>query len=116
MIVKVLKRIDAGGSEFEVLDEFEIAGVDPLRVTPVHEKVGSLLSVQGLKELFEQIQPLQPPSLAEPDSYYAQNVDAWQDGDLSRSPIDIPHHVGLRVALAGILQKYNAPDYLIEIG
>jgi len=114
MIIKVLERV---GDEFRTVDGIEIEGVDPLRVAPVHDKVGSPLSIQELAELLAQVQPLEPLNSDELDSYYAQNISAWRDGNLSPDSIEIPHHIGLRLALASILKKYGASDHLlIQIG
>ncbi len=116
MIIKVLKRVDTETEEedeFSVVDEIEIKGVDPLRITPVREKVGSPLAIQELVELVAQVQPSEPLNPDEPDSYYAQEIAAWRDGDLSPDSIDIPHHIGLQVALASVLQKYGTSDHLL---
>jgi hypothetical protein len=113
MIIKVLERADAEEDEFRVVDEIEIAGVDPLRIMPVHEKVGSPLPIQELAELIAQVQPSEPLNLDELDSYYAQNIAAWRNGNLSPDSIDIPHHIGLQVALASVLQKYGTSDHLL---
>ena len=117
MIIKVLEHADTEEDEFRVVEKIEILGVDPLRITPVREKVGSLLTIQELAELASQVQPSEPLNPYEMDSYYAQDVAAWRDGALSPDSIDIPHHIGLRVVLASILQKYSASDrLLIQIG
>lgn len=117
MIIRVLERVRAEEDEFKTVDEFEIKGVDPLRVNPVHERVGSPLSIRELAELVEQVQPSEPMNLDELDSYYAQNITVWQDGNLSPDSIDMPHYIGLRVAMKSVLQKYNASDHLlIQIG
>jgi hypothetical protein len=113
MIIKVLERADSEEDGFRVVDEIEIKEVDPLRVTPAREKVGSSLTIQELAELVAQVQPSEPLNLDEPDSYYAQDIDVWRDGDLAPDSVDIPHHIGLQVALASVLQKYGKSDHLL---
>jgi len=108
MIIRVLEHKD---EEPVVLDEIEIKEVNPMRVTPVC--VGNSLSIQELKELLGQIQPLEPSKPEEPESYYAQNVTAWRDGSLSSGLLDIPHHIGLRVVLESILQRYSTSNHLL---
>jgi len=116
MIIRVHKRNGTEEGESATELEVEIVGIDPLRVIPIREKVGSLLSIQELTELLGQIQPLEPLKLEEPESYYAQGIAAWQDSSLSCNSIDIPHHIGLRVAVASIVEKYGMTEYLVEIG
>jgi hypothetical protein len=117
MIIKVLERVDTeteeDKDEFRVVGEIEIEGVDPFRITPVREKVGSPLTIQELTELVAQIQPSEPLNQDEPDSYYAQGIAVWRDGSLSTDSVDIPHHIGLRVALASVLERYSASDHLL---
>lgn len=114
MKIRILRRKE-GEEEFDTIDELDIVGVDSLRVPPIHEKIGTLLTTQELEELIPQIQPLEPLNAEEPESFYAQNVQVWQDGQLFSSSIDIPHHIGLRVAITSILQKYRASDLLYQI-
>jgi hypothetical protein len=116
MIIRVLERVDTE-DKFRVVDEIEIEGVDPLRIIPVREKVGSSLTIQELAEVVTQIQPSEPLNPDEPDSYYAQGIAVWRDGSLSSDSVDIQHHIGLRVALASVLERYGASDrLLIQIG
>ncbi len=115
MKIQILRRRTEAEEGFDIIDEFDVAGVDPLRVLPVHEKIGIPLTAQELTELIIQIQPLEPLNSEEPESFYAQNILAQQDGKLSSNPIDIPHHIGLRVAIKSILQKYKASDLLFQI-
>ncbi len=118
MIIKVIERVGAESEEgeFRVVKEIEIKGVDPFRVVPIREKVGSPLPILEMTELLAQIQPSEPPNPDELDSYYALNVEAWRDGSLSPDSIDIPHHIGLRLALASILKKYGvSKNLLIQI-
>lgn len=116
MKIQILRRRTEAEEEFDIIDEFDIAGIDPLRILPIHEKIGTPLTTQELAELIAQIQPLEPLNTQEPESFYAQNVQVWQDGQLSSNSIDIPHYIGLRVAITSILQKYKTPDLLFQIG
>ena len=99
----------------EATTEIKIDGVDPSRVLPFGEKVGTLLTKEELKALLAEVQPAEPVNMDEPDSYYAQNISVWRDGNLppeNSTPIDIPHHIGLRVTLENVLQKYGTSDNL----
>jgi hypothetical protein len=115
MIIKVLEHVDTEteGDGFRIVDEIEIERVDPLRITPVREKVGSSLTIQELTEMVAQIQPVEPLNPDEPESYYAQGIAVWRDGRLASDSLDTPHHIGLRVALASVLERYGASDYLL---
>jgi hypothetical protein len=113
VIIEILEQEDNEGDGSRVVDEFKIAGIDPLRIIPVHDKVGTSLTIQETKELVSQIKPrklLRPDEL---DSYYAQNIPVLRNGNLSPDLVDIPHHIGLRVVLESILQKYGKSNHLL---
>ena len=97
--------------------KIEIAGINALRIAPVNEIVGNRIPVTELSNFITKIKPIEPPQQEEPDSYYAQRVPVYEDGDLSSKKLDIPHHIGLRVVLESVLQKYGAFNNMqIEIG
>jgi hypothetical protein len=110
MIIRLLEHRD---EEPKVLDEIEVEGVDPLRVAPIHEQVGNLIPIRQLSEMLREIQPVETMNPEEFDSYYAQNISVWRDGDTSPVRIEIPHHMGLRIALMSILHKYGLSDQLL---
>jgi len=115
MIIEVFERLDTEGGELKTLEEIEVEGLDASSIKPVRDKVGSQLSLQDLKDLSAQAQPVYRPD--EPDSYYSQNIEVWVDGNLSGDVIDIPHHIGFRVVAVSILRKYAARDnVMIQIG
>lgn len=111
MIIKVFERLDTEGSELKTLEEIEVERLDVSSIKPVRDKVGSLLSLQDLKDLSAQVQPVYEPD--EPDSYYLQNAEAWIDGNLSGDVIDIPHHIGFKAVAVSVLRKYAAQDDLV---
>lgn len=117
MIIEVLKLGDTEEDESEVIEKIEISKIDTSRIIPVNETVANLpIPIQELSDLIRQIQPIKPLKLEEPDDYYAQSISAWRDGDLSpnsNNPIDIPHHIGLRVVLTSVLQEYGTSDNLL---
>ena len=112
MIIDVLEQ-----GNTKVVETIEIAEIDTSRITPVNAKVADPpIPIQELSDLITQIQPVELLKPEEPDTYYAQNIEAWRDGNLSREKIDIPHHIGLRVLLTSILQKYGISNrVLIQI-
>ena len=94
-------------TEDEPIKKIEIAGIDPLRIIPVNEIVGSRIPMTELSDLIAKIEPIEQPQPEEFDSYYAQHVFVYEDGDLSPKKLDLPHHIGLRVVLESVLQKYG---------
>ena len=94
-------------TEDEPIKKIEIAGIDPLRIIPVNEIVGNRIPMTELSNLITKIKPIEQPQQEELDSYYAQHVFVYEDGDLSPKKLDLPHHIGLRVVLESVLQKYG---------
>ena len=117
MIIEVLKPGDTEEDESEVIEKIEISKIDTSRIIPVNETVANPpIPIQELSDLIRQIQPIEPLKLEEPDAYYARNIEAWRDDNLSsdlNNAMDIPHHIGLRVVLAGVYQKYGTSDNLL---
>ena len=110
MIIEVFES-----PNIEIPIEIEIENVDVFRVLPFNDNVGERISKEELKSLLNEVLPSEDLNMNEPESYYAQAVSVWLDGNISHenvTPIDIPHHVGLRLALESILQKYSTSDSL----
>ena len=95
------------GDTTEDKPTIEIEGIDPSRITPVNMKVGVLIPMTELSNFITEIKPIEQPQPEELDSYYAQHVTVYEDGDLSSKELGIPHHIGLRVVLESVLQKYG---------
>lgn len=113
MNIDILERSDSLEEEYQCVDSFEIKEIDPLRVKPIHEKVGSFFAAQELAALIEQIQPLDEFNKEEPEMYYAFGVDAWVNGNIhSSASINIPHHIGVQLILESVLEKYGQQDDL----
>jgi len=99
----------------EVTIEIEIDNVDVSRVLPFREHVGERIAKEELKTLLTEVGPIEAVNPDEPESYYAQNVPVWLDGNIdpgAATSIDIPHHIRLRVVLESVLQKYGTSDAL----
>jgi hypothetical protein len=110
--IEVLKPGNSTEDEPEVLKVIEIAKIEPSRVTPVNEQVGSPMPIADLADLLPRIKPVEPLDLEELDSYYAQDVEVLQDGNLLPIKTDLPHYIGLRVVLSNVLKEYGTSDNL----
>ena len=111
MLIEVFK-FDAERDRQQIIERIEIVEIDTSRIAPVNKQVGSTIAISELEPLITQIKPVNPMDSEEPESYHAQNIAAWQDSNLFPKKIDLPHHIGLRVALRSILQKYSTVDDL----
>lgn len=112
MLVEVLELKTTEEGENPPIVEIKIVEIDTSRVEPVSEQVSSSIAITELADLITQIKPVKPLDSEELDSYHAQNIEVWQDGNLFPKKIDFPHHIGLRVLLESILQKYGRVDNL----
>lgn len=116
MVITVYKQSNTGvegEDNIQILDEIKILQIDSLSILPVKDNVGTPLTVQDLRELVKHMELA--PSLQQ-DERYAHNVDTWRDGRAFPEAMDIPHHIGFRLAVNSILQKYGAiPDLLFQI-
>jgi hypothetical protein len=115
--IEILEQVDAEEGKTTLREAIKIEGIEPSRIAPVNMKVGSLIPMTELLNLIAEIKPIEQPQSEElDDSYYAQGVSVYEDGDLSSKTLDLPHHIGLRVVLESVLQKYGTSDNLqIEI-
>ncbi len=99
----------------EVSIEIEIENVDVSRVPPFNDHVSEPISREKLESLLTKIQPLEDLDMAEPESYFAQNVSVRLDDDAAlgdTAAFDLPHHIAVRVVLESILQKLGTSDSL----
>ena len=95
-----------------IKEKIEIAGIDPLRITPVNEIVGNRIPMTEFSNFITKIKPIEQPQQEELDRYYVECIPVYDDGDLSYKKLDLPHHIGLRVVLAKVLQKYSTSNNL----
>ena len=110
MTIKVLKSADN-----EAIAEIEIDSVNVFRVLPFCDKVGALLTTEELKALLAKIQPTEGLNIDELENYYAQKISVCKDDNMpagNTTPIDVPHHIALRIVLESVLQKYGTCDNL----
>ena len=112
MLVEVLKFGTTEDDDSQIVEQIEIVEIDTSRVAPVNEQVSSPIPIAELANLTAKIKPAKPLDSKEPDSYYTQNIEVWQDGNLFPSRIDFPHHIGLHAVLRSLLQKYDTVDNL----
>ena len=116
--IEILEQVDAEGQEDAeegeptIREKIEIEEMELLYITPVDTKAGSLIPMTELLNLITEIKPIGQPQQEELDRYYAQRVPVYEDGDLSSKALDLPHHIGLRVVLESVLQKYCISDNL----
>lgn len=113
MLVEVLKFGDAEEADsLPVVKLIEIIEIDTSCVAPVNKQVDSPIAIAELTDLLLQIKPVKPLDSEELDTYQARDIEVWRDGNLFPEKIDCPHHIGLRVLLRSILQKYGTVDNL----
>ena len=116
MLVEVLKPGATEDDDPQTVERIEIIEIATSRVSPVNDWVSSPIAIAELADLLTQIKPIEPLDSEELDSYHAQDIEVWRDGNLFPAKIDFPHHIGLHVVLRSILQKYGTVDNLqIEI-
>ena len=105
--IEVLLQEDTTEAESIIKEKIKIEGIHPLRIFPVNIKINIPIPMAELPDLIVEIEPIEGPQQDELDSYYANRIPGYNDGDLSRKELDLPHHIGLRLALESILQKYG---------
>ena len=110
--IEVLLQKDTTEVEPIIKEKIEIEGIHPLRITPVNIKINIPIPMAELPDLIAEIEPIEEPQQDELDSYYANQIPVYNDGDLSSKELDLPHHIGLRLALESLLQKYETPEDL----
>ena len=110
--IEILQPGDTQEDEPAVKEKIEIGEIQPLHITPVDMKLGSLIPMIQLSDLIGEIKPIEQPQQKEPDRYNAQNIPVYDDGNLSPKKLDLPHHIGLRVVLESVLKKYEKFDDL----
>lgn len=112
VIIEILQSGDTTEDEQTIKEKIEIEGISPSRITPVNTKVGIPIPMTELLDLITEIEAIEQPQQEELDNYYARRVPVYEDGDLSPKALELPHHIGLRVVLESILQKYGTSNNL----
>lgn len=110
MIVEIFKCAND-----ETPIEIEIENVDVSRVIPFNTHVGERISKEKLESLLNELCTSEHVNMQEPETYFAQKVSVWLDGDIAPSgiaPFDIPHHEAIRLVLESILHKNLTSDEL----
>ena len=110
--IEIFQQEEAEENEPTIKEKIEIEGIEPSRIVPVGMKVSDRIPMTKLSNLITKIKPIEQPQQEELESYYAQRVPVYEDGDLSSKELDLPHHIGLRVVLESVLQKYGTSDNL----
>ena len=96
-------------------ETIKIEGIDLLRIAPEDMKVGSPIPMTEIVDLITEIKPVEHPQQIESDDsyYYAQDIPIYEDRALSEKTINLPHHIGLRLVLQSLQEKYGATDNLL---
>lgn len=111
MIIEVFESADSN----EAFIEIKVENVDASRVLPFNNNVGERISKEKLKSLLNEVKPSENLNIDEPESYFAQNISVWLDGNLDldqAARINIPYHIAVRLVLESVLEKYRAYDDL----
>ena len=112
--IEILQQEDIIENEPTMKEKIEIQGIQPSRITPINIEVGISISMTELPDIINKIKPIEKPQQEELDNYYTNQTPVFEDGDLSFKKLDIPHHIGLRVVLESVLQKYgNTSETLV---
>lgn len=112
MVIEIIQSGDTKENEPTIKEKIEIEGIDPFRITPVNTKIGSPISMAELLKIISEIDAIEQLQQEALDNYYARKVPVYEDGNLSSKQLDLPHHIGLRVVLESVLQKYGKSDNL----
>ena len=112
VIIEILQQGDTEEDEPKIREKIEIEGIAPSRITLVNTKVSIPIPMTELLDVITEIEAVEQPQQEALDNYYAQCVPVYEDGDLLFKKLDIPHHIGLRVVLESVLQKYGTSDNL----
>ena len=110
--IDILQQGDPTEGEPTIKEKIEIEGIQLSRIGPADIQDGIPISMSKLSNLISKIRALEELQMEEPDSYFAQQIPVYHDGNLSLNELDLPHHIGLRVVLENILQKYGASETL----
>ena len=110
MIIEVFESANT-----EPFIAIKIENVDVSRVFPFRDHVGIQLKKEKLKAMLDEVCPYKGVNTDELEYYYAQQIPVWLDGNITHEnaiPIDVPHHIGLRLVLESVLRKHDPSDLL----
>ena len=113
--IEILQQEDTTEDDPTIKERIQIQGIQALRITPMNIKVSIPIPMTELLDLINEIKPIEGPQQEELDSYYAMQVPVYNDGNLSTEELDLPHHIGLRVALESVIRKYNNTSTSLQI-
>lgn len=114
--IEIIQLSEAQEKEPTVKETIQIEGIEPSRITPVNAEVGIPIPMTNLSQFIPEIEAIEQLNEEEPESYYTQDVPVYDDGNLSLKNINLPHHIGLRVVLESLLQKFGkCKDLYIQI-
>ncbi len=110
--IEILQQEDTTEDDPTIKERIQIQGIQVLRITPINIKVSIPIPMTELLDIINEIKPIEGPQQEELDSYYAMQVPVYNDGNLSAEELDLPHHIGLRLALESVLQRYGTSNDL----
>ena len=85
--IEIFQSGKTAEDEPTIKEKIEIEGIDAFRITPVNDIVGNRIPMTELSNFITKIEPIEQPQPEELDSYYAQRVPVYEDGDLSLQEI-----------------------------
>ena len=110
--IEILQEKNNIEDEPTIIDRIQISEIEPFRITPADIQNGIPISMSELPNLISKISPFEELPQEERDNYFARQIPVYYDGNLSLQKLDIPHHIGLRIVLENLLQKYDASETL----
>ena len=110
--IEIFQQGNTPEDEITIMEKIEIEEIQLSRIAPADIQNGIPISMSKLSSLISRISPLEELQLDELDGYFAQQISVYYDGNLFCQKLDLPHHIGLRVVLENLLQKYGASEIL----
>ncbi len=110
--IEILQEKNTAEDEPTIKEKVEIEEIQLSRIAPVDIQDGIPIPMNQLSKFINKISPLEELQSEEPESYFAQQISVYHDGNLSLKELDIPHYIGLRVVLENVLQKYGTSETL----
>ena len=110
--IEILQQDKNIEDEPTVIDKIQISEIEPFCISPEEIQNGIPISMSEMSNLICKISPIRELQEDERDSYFAQQLPVYYDGNLPLQKLDLPHHIGLRVVLENLLQKYGTAETL----
>ena len=117
--IEIFQQKNTTEDEPSIEKIIKIEEIEPSLIDPVNMKVGIPIPMTELVALISQIKPIEQPQQTEPEdsypdeSYYARDIPIYEDRALLKKKINLPHHIGLRLVLQSLHEKYGATDNLL---